>query len=103
MRITAVADPVVGQRAFRSGSTTGVRSGRVTALNATVNYPEGTVTGLIETTLCAEPGDSGGPLFADGLALGLTSGGNGDCTIGGTTYFQPANHRDGSPRSETDR
>ncbi|MFD9538546.1 S1 family peptidase [Streptomyces sp. NPDC060022] len=90
VRITAVADPVVGQRAFRSGSTTGVRSGRVTALNATVNYPEGTVTGLIETTLCAEPGDSGGPLFADGLALGLTSGGNGDCTIGGTTYFQPA-------------
>ncbi|MFE2018783.1 S1 family peptidase [Streptomyces sp. NPDC059499] len=89
VRITAVADPVVGQRAFRSGSTTGVRSGRVTALNATVNYPEGTVTGLIETTLCAEPGDSGGPLFADGLALGLTSGGNGDCTIGGTTYFQP--------------
>lgn len=90
VRITAAADPVVGQRAFRSGSTTGVRSGRVTALNATVNYREGTVTGLIETTLCAEPGDSGGPLFADGLALGVTSGGNGDCTIGGITYFQPA-------------
>ncbi|MFD9502506.1 S1 family peptidase [Streptomyces sp. NPDC060035] len=90
VRITGAADAVVGQRAFRSGSTTGVRSGRVTALNATVNYREGTVTGLIETTVCAEPGDSGGPLFADGLALGVTSGGNGDCTIGGITYFQPA-------------
>ncbi|MEN8651892.1 S1 family peptidase [Streptomyces sp. 21So2-11] len=90
VRITAAADPVVGQQVFRSGSTTGVRSGRVTALNATVNYPEGTVTGLIETTICAEQGDSGGPLFSQGLALGVTSGGNGDCTSGGLTYFQPA-------------
>ncbi|MGW4233091.1 S1 family peptidase [Streptomyces sp. NPDC004980] len=89
VRIGAAADPVVGLQVFRSGSTTGTRTGRVTALNATVNYPEGTVTGLIETTVCAEPGDSGGPLFVQGLALGVTSGGNGDCTVGGTTYFQP--------------
>ncbi|MEU5059308.1 MULTISPECIES: S1 family peptidase [unclassified Streptomyces] len=89
VRITGAADPVVGQRVFRSGSTTGLHSGRVTGLNATVNYPEGTVTGLVQTTVCAEPGDSGGPLFADGLALGLTSGGNGNCDAGGTTFFQP--------------
>ncbi|MFF8905680.1 S1 family peptidase [Streptomyces olivaceoviridis] len=89
VRITGVADPAVGQRVFRSGSTSGLRDGRVTALNATVNYPEGTVTGLIETTVCAEPGDSGGPLFAEGIALGVTSGGNGDCAAGGTTFFQP--------------
>ncbi|WP_371611993.1 S1 family peptidase [Streptomyces clavifer] len=89
VRIDAAADPAVGLQVVRSGSTTGTRTGRVTALNATVNYPEGTVTGLIETTVCAEPGDSGGPLFAQGLALGVTSGGNGDCTTGGTTYFQP--------------
>lgn len=90
VKITGVADPVVGQQVFRSGSTTGFRDGRVTALNATVNYPEGTVSGLIETTVCAEPGDSGGPLIAQGLALGVTSGGNGDCASGGVTYFQPA-------------
>ncbi|MBT2392679.1 S1 family peptidase [Streptomyces sp. ISL-1] len=90
VRIIGVADPVVGQRVFRSGSTTGFRSGKVTALNTTVNYPEGTVTGLIETTVCAESGDSGGPLFSEGLALGVTSGGNGDCDSGGTTFFQPA-------------
>ncbi|WP_351222406.1 S1 family peptidase [Streptomyces sp. NPDC002133] len=90
VRIIGAADPVVGQQVFRSGSTTGFRTGRVTALNATVNYPEGTVTGLIETTVCAESGDSGGPLFSQGLALGVTSGGNGDCTTGGITYFQPA-------------
>ncbi|MFE9680166.1 S1 family peptidase [Streptomyces sp. NPDC006285] len=89
VRITGATDPAVGQRVFRSGSTTGLRSGQVTGLDATVNYPQGTVTGLIETTVCAEPGDSGGPMFADGLALGVTSGGSGDCTNGGTTFFQP--------------
>ncbi|NBM15691.1 S1 family peptidase [Streptomyces sp. GC420] len=90
VRITGAGEPVVGQQVFRSGSSTGFRTGQVTALNATVNYPEGTVTGLIETTVCAEPGDSGGPLFSEGLALGVTSGGNGDCATGGVTYFQPA-------------
>ncbi|MFH9009359.1 S1 family peptidase [Streptomyces afghaniensis] len=89
VRITGVADAEVGQKIFRSGSTSGLRQGEVTALNATVNYPEGTVTGLIETNVCAEPGDSGGPMFADGVALGVTSGGSGDCRAGGTTFFQP--------------
>ncbi len=72
------------------GSTTGLADGRVLGLDATVNYPEGTVTGLIQTDVCAEPGDSGGSLFTrDGLAIGLTSGGSGDCTTGGETFFQP--------------
>ncbi|MFD9096525.1 S1 family peptidase [Streptomyces collinus] len=89
VRITGAADPSVGQRVFRSGSTSGLHDGQVTGLNATVNYPEGTVTGLIQTDVCAEPGDSGGPLFSEGVALGVTSGGSGDCTAGGTTFFQP--------------
>ncbi|MGW1134459.1 S1 family peptidase [Streptomyces griseoluteus] len=89
VRITGAGDAAVGQRVFRSGSTSGLHDGQVTALNATVNYPEGTVTGLIETDVCAEPGDSGGPMFSEGVALGVTSGGNGDCTTGGTTFFQP--------------
>lgn len=89
VRITGLADPAVGQRVFRSGSTSGLRDGQVTGLNATVNYPEGTVTGLIETNVCAEPGDSGGPMFSEGIALGVTSGGSGDCKSGGTTFFQP--------------
>ncbi|MFE5261013.1 S1 family peptidase [Streptomyces coelicoflavus] len=89
VRITGTGEPAVGQRVFRSGSTSGLREGRVTALDATVNYPEGTVTGLIETDVCAEPGDSGGPMFSEGVALGVTSGGSGDCAKGGTTFFQP--------------
>jgi streptogrisin D len=89
-QINQAAEAEVGQRVFRMGSTTGLHDGDVVALNATVNYPEGTVTGLIQTTVCAEPGDSGGPLFTDtGDAIGLTSGGSGDCTAGGVTFFQP--------------
>ncbi|MFI7065001.1 S1 family peptidase [Kribbella sp. NPDC050124] len=87
--ITSAGNAFVGQAVKRSGSTTGLRSGSVTGLNATVNYAEGTVTGLIRTNVCAEGGDSGGSLFAGTVALGLTSGGSGNCSSGGTTYFQP--------------
>ncbi|HSE69322.1 MAG TPA: S1 family peptidase [Nocardioidaceae bacterium] len=87
--ITAAGNAYVGQSVLRSGSTTGVYGGTVQALNATVNYAEGSVSGLIKTNVCAEPGDSGGSLFAGSTALGLTSGGSGNCTWGGTTYFQP--------------
>lgn len=89
--ITRAAAARVGTQVSRMGSTTGLHNGRVTALNATVNYPEGRVTGLIQTTVCAEAGDSGGPLFtADGSAIGVTSGGSGNCRTGGVTFFQPA-------------
>jgi streptogrisin B len=88
-----VADAVVGEKVTRKGSTTGTHTGTVTALNVSVRYvghPGGTVSGLIQTTVCAEGGDSGGPLYDGTKALGLTSGGSGDCTSGGITYFQPA-------------
>ena len=87
--ITSAGTPAVGSTVYRRGSTTGTHSGRVTALNSTVNYSEGTVSGLIRTTVCAEPGDSGGPLYSGTTALGLTSGGSGNCSSGGVTYFQP--------------
>ncbi|TCO33288.1 streptogrisin D [Kribbella steppae] len=87
--ITSAGNAFVGQAVKRSGSTTGLRSGSVTGTNATVNYAEGSVSGLIRTNVCAEGGDSGGALFAGTVALGLTSGGSGNCSSGGTTYFQP--------------
>lgn len=90
VQIRRAAEAAVNQQVLRMGSTTGLRNGRVTGLNATVNYPEGTVTGLIQTTVCAEGGDSGGSLFTqDGSAIGLTSGGSGNCRTGGVTFFQP--------------
>jgi streptogrisin B len=88
--ITTAANAFVGESVTRRGSTTGIHSGKVTALNATVHYSSGgTVRGLIQTTVCAEPGDSGGSLYDGTAAIGLTSGGSGDCKSGGTTFFQP--------------
>jgi streptogrisin B len=83
------ANAYVGEHVTRTGSTSGTHTGTVQALNATVRYSEGTVRGLIQTNVCAEPGDSGGPLYDGTKALGLTSGGSGNCTTGGTTFFQP--------------
>ncbi|KAF2636566.1 trypsin [Massarina eburnea CBS 473.64] len=81
----------VGASICRSGSTTGVFCGTVRALGATVSYSQGRVTGLTQTNVCAEPGDSGGSFYSGAQAQGVTSGGSGDCTSGGTTYFQPVN------------
>ncbi|MBA2949970.1 S1 family peptidase [Streptomyces himalayensis] len=88
--ITGAGEATVGMQVTRSGSTTQVHDGEVTGLDATVNYGNGDiVNGLIQTTVCAEPGDSGGSLFSGSTAIGLTSGGSGDCTSGGETFFQP--------------
>ncbi|HEY0000571.1 MAG TPA: S1 family peptidase [Actinoplanes sp.] len=81
----------VGAAICRSGSTTGTRCGTILAKNQTVNYPEGAVTGLTRTNVCAEGGDSGGSWLSGDQAQGVTSGGSGDCTVGGATFFQPVN------------
>ncbi|MEV7545788.1 S1 family peptidase [Streptomyces sp. NPDC089915] len=88
--ITSAVDATNGMSVTRRGSTTGIHGGTVTGLNATVNYGNGDVVyGMIKTNVCAEPGDSGGPLYSGSRAVGLTSGGSGNCTSGGTTFFQP--------------
>ncbi|MDJ0464603.1 S1 family peptidase [Streptomyces sp. H27-C3] len=88
--ITSAANATVNMSVTRRGSTTGIHSGRVTGLNATVNYGGGDIVyGMIRTNVCAEPGDSGGPLYSGTRAIGLTSGGSGNCSSGGTTFFQP--------------
>ena len=90
--VTGSTSAAVGASICRSGSTTGWRCGTVQQKNATVNYPQGSVSGLTRTNACAEPGDSGGSWVAGtnfSQAQGVTSGGSGNCTSGGTTYFQP--------------
>ncbi|MET9856666.1 S1 family peptidase [Streptomyces sp. NPDC006450] len=88
--ITSAVNATNGMSVTRRGSTTGTHSGTVTGLNATVNYGGGDIVyGMIKTNVCAEPGDSGGPLYSGTRAVGLTSGGSGNCSSGGTTYFQP--------------
>jgi streptogrisin B len=84
------ANAYVGESVTRTGSTTGTHTGKVTALNVSVRYQGGgKVDGMIQTTICAEPGDSGGPMYDGTKALGITSGGSGDCKTGGTTFYQP--------------
>lgn len=80
-----------GASVCRSGSTTGWHCGTIQAKNRSVSYPQGTVNGLTQTDVCAEPGDSGGSWVSGDQAQGVTSGGSGDCTSGGTTFFQPVN------------
>jgi streptogrisin C len=80
-----------GASICRSGSTTQWHCGTVEALDQTVSYPQGTVEGLTQTDVCAEPGDSGGSYISGDQAQGVTSGGSGNCSSGGTTFFQPVN------------
>ena len=90
VNISNAVNATVGMDVTRDGSTTGIHSGEVTALNVTVRYQGGgVVRQMIQTDVCAEPGDSGGPLYSGTSAVGLTSGGSGDCRRGGTTFFQP--------------
>jgi len=81
----------VGASVCRSGSTTGVYCNTIRAIGASVTYAEGRVTGLTQTNVCAEPGDSGGSFYSGAQAQGVTSGGSGNCNSGGVTYFQPVN------------
>ncbi|MBB5956364.1 streptogrisin C [Saccharothrix tamanrassetensis] len=84
-------EAAVGASICRSGSTTGWRCGTIQQKNTSVTYPEGTISGVTRTNACAEPGDSGGSWLSGDQAQGVTSGGSGNCSSGGTTYFQPVN------------
>ncbi|MFC8436239.1 alpha-lytic protease prodomain-containing protein [Streptomyces sp. NPDC057253] len=82
---------LTGAAVCRSGSTTGWHCGTIQQHDTSVSYAEGTVDGVTRTTVCAEPGDSGGSYISGVQAQGVTSGGSGDCTRGGTTFYQPIN------------
>ncbi|WP_320773618.1 carbohydrate-binding protein [Streptomyces sp. CRN 30] len=91
VQVAGSAQSLVGASVCRSGSTTGWHCGAVEQHGVSVSYGQGTVNGLSQTTVCAEPGDSGGSFISGTQAQGVTSGGSGDCTSGGTTYYQPVN------------
>ncbi|MEU0564449.1 S1 family peptidase [Nonomuraea sp. NPDC005983] len=82
---------LVGSSVCRSGSTTHYHCGTVQQVDTSVTYSQGTVYEATRTDVCAEPGDSGGSFISGDQAQGVTSGGAGNCTKGGITYFQPVN------------
>jgi hypothetical protein len=85
------AEAPIGASICRSGSTTHWHCGTVLAKNETVNYSQGAVHQMTKTSVCAEPGDSGGSFISGDQAQGVTSGGWGNCGSGGETWFQPVN------------
>ncbi|MFI2369284.1 S1 family peptidase [Streptomyces sp. NPDC018833] len=87
--ISSAADAIVGQSVSKSGSTTKVTSGTVTAVNVTVNYGDGAVHNLVRTTACSAGGDSGGAHFAGSTALGIHSGSSGCTGTNGSALHQP--------------
>ncbi|MFI0369578.1 S1 family peptidase [Actinomadura sp. 1N219] len=89
-QLTEVGRPAVGTQVQKKGSTTGTTSGRLVGYDRTVNYQEGAVRQMIETTACSQPGDSGGSLQAGNIAVGITSGGTtGGCGANFQSFFQP--------------
>ncbi len=84
-------EAAVNSSVCRSGSTTGWHCGTIQARGVTVNYSQGAVYNLTQTNACCEAGDSGGSWLTGDQAQGVTSGGSGNCTSGGQTFFQPLN------------
>ncbi|NUT46238.1 MAG: S1 family peptidase [Saccharothrix sp.] len=81
----------VGTSVCRSGSTTHWHCGVIQSRNETIHYAQGDVHQMAGTSVCAEGGDSGGSFITGDQAQGVTSGGYGNCSSGGRTWFQPIN------------
>jgi streptogrisin C len=84
-------EAAIGSSICRSGRTSGWHCGTLLGKNETIVYAQGSVSGLSRSDACAEPGDSGGSWISGNQAQGVTSGGTGNCTSGGTMWFQPVN------------
>jgi streptogrisin C len=87
-------EAMTGTSVCRWGQTTGgPHCGVIEARNYTVTYPLGNVYGVVKTSACGEPGDSGGPFMANYQAQGMMSGisGGTNCSVGGHTFFWPVN------------
>ncbi|MFI6082881.1 S1 family peptidase [Streptomyces sp. NPDC051217] len=87
--IVRAARPTVGQSLCHAGPVSGVRCGTVTAVNVSVHYPEGTISGLFSSNICSDRGDVGAPAFSGTTALGIIIASSGSCSSGGVTYYQP--------------
>ena len=67
----------------------GLQCGTVVAVNETVNFPSGPVTGLTRTNVCASP--RAVAFISGDQAQGVPAGASGNCTTAGTSWFKPVN------------
>ncbi|MFE7134710.1 S1 family peptidase [Streptomyces sp. NPDC057638] len=78
--MTGAGYPSAGQQVCQAGQQTGLRCGRVQAVNVTVNLGGGLILyNAVATTICSAAGDGNAPLFASGTALGFRVGSGGSC------------------------
>ncbi|ACU39819.1 hypothetical protein KCV87_25850 [Actinosynnema pretiosum subsp. pretiosum] len=83
-RITGATAAGIGKRVCVLSQVNGTVCGPVVALNRTVNWAEGTVTGLSELRVCASGPWNWAPVVDGSLAVGHVLGGAG-CSL----YFLP--------------
>ena len=75
--ITGTADPVVGQKACKTGFRTGFSCGTISEVGAQIDVAgTRTIDNAFTVDLCALPGDSGGVVFSGDKALGVSSASN---------------------------
>ena len=84
----------LGAAVCRSGQSSGWRCGTITSLSVTVNYPQGAVFGLRQSSACTTQGDSGGSWLAGNQAQGVTSGGqlNGGSPASNCGFANPVTY-----------
>ncbi|GAA3877607.1 hypothetical protein GCM10022243_47950 [Saccharothrix violaceirubra] len=82
--VAGATETAIGGQVCYFSQRGGKRCGTVQRKNATVNYPEGTITGLTKASLCPLPGDEWAPVLGGTQAQGHLLGGSG-CTA----YFLP--------------
>ena len=75
--IVGTADPVVGQKACKTGFRTGFSCGTISEVGAPIDVAGSrSISNAFTVDLCALPGDSGGVVFSGDRALGISSASN---------------------------
>lgn len=91
VRVTGSTEAPVGSTVCLYGSGADAYCGPLLARNLTIEFPEGTVTGVAQAAICAPPEASGGPLLAGTQAQGVLVGSSGNCSGDGASFFMPVN------------
>lgn len=84
----------LGAAICRSGYASGWRCGTITSTNVTVNYSNGPVYGLRQSSACITQGDSGGSWIVGNQAQGVSSGGqlNGGSPGSNCSFANPVSY-----------
>ncbi|MBN2100829.1 trypsin-like serine protease [Candidatus Dojkabacteria bacterium] len=73
---TSTSGNLVGSRICKTGAATGSSCGAVHEVDIEVAFADQVSTNLVRAGYCNNYGDSGGPVFRNGKALGINKGGN---------------------------